>query len=374
VWWYDRHVGRCWIVLLVCAGCNQILGVNDITLGDGGTSGGDGSAATMCITGAGSGALFTPCFATLPTMDVVLGGTIDTDTSNLCSVQHQPGGPDVCVVAGNTLTVRQNFLATGSRPLVLAAVTDLTVMAMLDVSGGGTGKAAGANSGDCLGGAPGGDDAQSPGGGGGGALGAVSASGGAGFAGATAGAGTGLISTPAFVRGGCDGKKGGAKGSTAGGAGGTAGGALYLIAGNSIDVMGAGTIAAPGGGGAGGTGGGGGGGGGASGGLVGLDSPGVFVEGTIYANGGGGGGGAGIGGGASPGQTGTLGNSSGGSPSGGGGMGGNGGVGTSGAGPGSMPASNDCGAGGGGGSIGIVWMNYMTAGISGSISPDETGP
>jgi len=367
-------VGRCWIVLLVCAGCNQILGVNDITLGDGGSSGGDGSGAgSQCITGAGSGALFTPCFATLPTMDVVLGGTIDTGTSNLCSVQHQPGGPDVCVVAGMTVTVKTNLRATGTRPLVLAAVTDLTVMAMLDLTGG-TPGAAGAATGDCIGTAAGGDDAQSPGGGGGGALGASSASGGTGFAGATGGAGTGFITTPTFVRGGCNGAKGGAKGGVAGGAGGGGGGALYLIAGNSIDVMGAGTIAAPGGGGAGGIGGGGGGGGGASGGLVGLDSPGVFVEGTIYANGGGGGGGAGINTNASPGQTGTLGNAAGGSPSGGGGMGGSGGVGTTGAGTGSMPASNDCGAGGGGGSIGIVWMNYATAGISGSISPDETGP
>lgn len=367
-------MGRCWIVLLVCAGCNQILGVNDIKLGDAGTSGGDGSGGgSQCITGAGSGALFTPCFTTLPTMDVILVGTIDTDTSNLCSVQKQNGGPDVCVVAGMTVTVQGNLRATGTRPLVLAAVTDLTVMAMLDLTGG-TPGAAGANTGDCLGTAAGGDDAQSPGGGGGGALGAPSASGGAGFAGATGGAGTGLITTPTFVRGGCDGKKGGAKGGIAGGAGGGGGGALYLIAGNSIDVQGAGTIAAPGGGGAGGVGGGGGGGGGASGGLVGLDSPGVFVEGTIYANGGGGGGGAGINTNGGMGQTGTLGNAAGGSPSGGGGMGGNGGVGTNAPGTGSPPGSNDCGGGGGGGSIGIVWMNYTTAGVSGSIVPDATGP
>lgn len=360
--------------MLVCAGCNQILGVNDIALGDAGTSGGDGSGAgSQCITGVGSGALFTPCFATLPTMDVILVGSIDTGTSNLCSVQKQSGGPDVCVVAGKTVTVQGNLRATGTRPLVLAAVTDLTVSAMIDLTGG-TPGAAGASTGDCLGTAAGGDDGQSPGGGGGGALGAPSASGGMGYAGATGGAGTGLIATPTFVRGGCNGAKGGAKGSVAGGAGGGGGGALYLIAGNSIDVQGGGTIAAPGGGGAGGLSGGAGGGGGASGGLVGLDAPGVFVDGTIYANGGGGGGGAGIGGAGSMGQTGTLGNAAGGPPAGGGGNGGNGGVGTAAAGTGSMPASNDCGGGGGGGSIGIVWMNYSTAGVTGSIVPDATGP
>ena len=365
-------MGR-WIVLLACVGCNQILGVQDITLGDAGTAGGDGSgsSALVCIAGAGgSDTLFTPCFAAAPTGDVVLGGTIDTDSSNLCSVQHQSGGPDVCVVAGNTLTVQQNFRASGSRPLVLAAVTDLTVKAMLDISGGAQTAAAGANSGDCLGTAPGGDDATSPGGGGGGALGAPSASGGAGFAGATGGAGTGLIATPTFVRGGCDGKKGGTKGSAAGGAGGTAGGALYLIAGNSVDVQGSGTIAAPGGGGMGGASGGAGGGGGASGGFVGLDAPDVSVDGTIYANGGGGGGGAGIAGAGGTGQTGTLGNSAGGAATGGGGAGGTGGVGATGATGGKVPGSNDCGGGGGGGSIGIVWMNYTTATVTGTIVPD----
>ena len=367
--------GSCALLLLLAGGCNSILGVKDITLGDAGS--GSGDASVKCI----PGSLFSPCFTTLPTKPVTVVGGVNTDDPTMCAVSSQlGGGPEVCVIGGSTVTV-QNVRATGSRPLVIAAVTDLTVSGMLDIMGGFTTQAAGANTGSCIGPGPGGDSATSPGGGGGGGFGATGEKGGAGSTTAVnpgnAG-GIGTAPTLMFVRGGCDGAKGGDNTATTalGGLGGTAAGAVYLVAGNSIDVTSTGTIAAAGGGGKGGAGTGGGGGGGASGGLVGLDAPTVSVEGTIYANGGGGGGGGGtqVKGGA--GQDGSVNNAGpglAGTPNGGGG--GTGGVGATPASAGNSGACTDqCAGGGGGGSIGIVWMATAQGIITGTIVPDSIGP
>src|SRR5215471_4013779 len=108
-------------MLLFAAGCSSLLGIQDITLGDGGT-GGDGSA-NMCI----AGSLFKPCFVTLPTTTVSLNGPINTDTDSRCVTSKQTGGPDACMIGGKTLNVTGTVRATGSRPLVLVAVMDLTV-------------------------------------------------------------------------------------------------------------------------------------------------------------------------------------------------------------------------------------------------------
>ncbi len=370
-------------MLLFAAGCNSLLGVQDITLGDGGTGGGDGSA-TMCI--AGTGSLIKPCFVTLPTGTVNLTGTINTDSDSRCVVQKQTGGPDVCMIGGNDLNVTAMLRAIGSRPLVLVAVHDLTVSAVLDVSGDATMPAAGANTGNCIGTGPGAASMGSPGGGGGGGFGATGAAGGNGANGAIGGA-AGTTSMPTFVRGGCDGGTGGMNGNLLGGAGGGAGGSVYLVAGNSIEIASGGAVAAGGGGGAAGgaapgSGKGGGGGGGASGGLVGLDAPTVGVDGNVWATGGGGGGGATNTATGVAGATGNASNTAGGQ--GGGGGGGNGGNG----GLNNVPplAANGqpatctpsgsvyCGGGGGGGGVGVVWLNATNAVVTATIAPDTTSP
>src|SRR5205823_4041596 len=109
-----------------------------------------------------------------------IGGAIDTDASTMCKTALQSGGPDVCMISGSNLTVSTPIRATGSRPLVLVAVQDLNVNALIDISGVSGQLAAGANTGACVGTSPGGDSDSSPGGGGGGSLGTPSGGGAAG--------------------------------------------------------------------------------------------------------------------------------------------------------------------------------------------------
>jgi hypothetical protein len=361
-------------MLLAAAGCTQILGVQDITLGDAGMGSGADTAFTACISDP-TITLFKPCFATLPTMDVQLQGTIDTDMCAMGTKQSQGSGkPMLCVIAGKTVTVpTPGVRANGSLPLVIAAVTDITVSAMIDVSGGKSLPAAGAQS--CSPPTAGSDGAGAGGGGGGagGAFGGASAGGGS--AGGMGGSGTGGIGKLMSVRGGCNGSAGGNGNTGSAGAAGSGGGAIYLVAGNSVTINASATLSAAGGGGGGGGIGGGGGGGGASGGLIAIEAPTLGVNGVLYANGGGGGGGGASTAAGSPGNTGTLSTAAGGAGASGiGGNGGNGGVDAAASVVGGGPAGSG-GGGGGGGSTGIIWFNYMFADTSGSsISPAETGP
>lgn len=369
------------MVLLALAGCTQILGVKDITLGDAGSGSGTDAANLACITDP-TITLFHPCFVALPTNDATLQGTIDTDVCAMGTKQSQgPGMPEVCVIAGKTVMVNAPLRANGSRPLVIAAVTDITVSSMIDIAGGASLPAAGANPLQCSGTTPGGAATNGGGGGGGGAFAASSGGGGIGFGtGGTQGNGTGAAAKLMFVRGGCSGGAGGDGGAGTGGTAGTAGGALYLVAGNSVDVSSGATIAAAGGGGGGGgmdsANGGGGGGGGASGGLIAIEAPTLGINGVLYANAGGGGGAGSFSGAGQPGQRGTLSTAAGGAGAGAtAGNGASGGVDTMAAAVGGNGFSNGGGGGGGGGSIGIVWLNYMFADTSGSsISPAESGP
>jgi len=343
------------VASVLAGGCNQILGVQSITLGDGGTVPKDTQKATMCITGS----LITPCFVELPSMDVSLGGVIDTDTDSRCSVQSQDGGPDVCVIGGKDLTVSQPLTPRGMRPLVLVAVDDLEVDATIDIRGNATNAPAGSNTGVCTGTGAG----QGGGGGGGGSFGAASGGGGGG-GGGTGGGGAGARAL-AFVRGGCNGA---AAGSSA--AGGVSGGALYMLGGASVTVSGSGGVLASGAGGAGGTVGANGGGGGGAGGLVGLDAPSVTIDGDVIAEGGGGGG---AGGASQTGTTGAIGDTSGAAGGSGASAGGNGGYGANAATDGATGGAS-AGGGGGGGSVGVIWMNYTEAFVDGTVSPDATEP
>src|SRR5665647_2256105 len=106
--------------------------MSDAPMGDG--SGGEGGAdapidASVIDTPPGSpcfGTLSPVCFATLPVGDVTISGVINTDTDSRCQVRTQVGGPDLCAIAGATVT--------GSRPLVLGASQYLVVLGTLNVS------------------------------------------------------------------------------------------------------------------------------------------------------------------------------------------------------------------------------------------------
>lgn len=360
------------LVFLV-AGCDQILGVNDITLGDGGTQpGGDGGGGgSACIKGAGpSDSLIQPCFATLPTGDITLSSAINTDSDARCSMQHQAmSGPDVCVISAATITVNGTVRATGLHPLVIAATQAITVNGTLDVRGlTGQGAPAGADQSPCL---PTGDgiyNTTNPGGGGGAGFGGAGAQGGGGNLGGNGGP---KDAQPVYVRGGCSGGTGASQTQPPTGVAGQGGGGVYLIADVSIEVSTGAVIEASGGGGGGSVYGGG---GGASGGMIGIDSPCVEVDGDVIANGGGGGAGGSNGVVGNPGSTGTLTTAAGGSGNGIAGDGGAGGIGATGPMAGTQIMNCQvapCGSGGGGGGVGVVWMNYIGALVTGNVVPDS---
>jgi len=323
----------------------------------------------------------------LPTVGpaMLMLGSFNTSGGNPCiSAQAWVNmtQPDACFVVARNVTI-QDATITGSRPLVVVATDTLTIKGKLDVashnaSGVLTSGPGAINppAGGCAGTAPQTDS----GGGGGGAGGTFTTKGGNGGTG-NAGAANGGIAAnsmtmPMLLRAGCSGQTGGAGGT--GGSGGGGGGAVYLLAGNVIDLSTA-QINASGAGGAIGVNRGGGGGGGAGGMVVVfVDSPmgtiTTAVTTRIVANGGGGG--TGYGHGDDPDVTmatvPAMGASAGGScPTNGGG---NGGVtmmtGTVG-GPGCSTGGGTMGGGGGGG-VGYIQSNQPIG--LGTYSPGVTLP
>jgi hypothetical protein len=294
---------------------NQTPGDDDSGSGrvDASGGGGDDDAgkpppdAQQCF---GVGLLANLCLDAAPTGDRTFAAmSFDTGGSGCTKVIAQTGDPELCVVAGKTITVTGAFVATGSRALVMIAADTLIVQAggSIDASSrtsNGPRKGAAANTGTCSSLNRGGSDSGGGGGGAGGSFGTVGGNGGSGDGndngspknGASPGAAVGMAqATPTILRGGCPGSAGGdgsANVNNAGGPAGDGGGAVYLIAVNTITV--AGDVFASGGGGgarAGGTGQEEGGGGGGAGGMIGLDARTINVTGHVVANGGGGGGG-----------------------------------------------------------------------------------
>lgn len=361
-----RHLGLA--VALASAGCNSLLGIEDLTLSD--ASPPDGA---LCY-----GTLITRCYEAPPTGALALSSTIDTATDVRCDVLAQPDGTEVCLVAGATIVIdAAGFTAAGARPLVLLAAETITVTGTLDVASRGATFGAGANPPAC-GTEGGGATGRHGGGGAGGSFGTRGGSGGVGGGGPGEGGNPGVASAPVeavTVRGGCPGSAGGAGAVAMPGAGGAGGGAVYLIAGTSITVDGA--IQASGSG-AGATpvnSGSSGGGGGGAGGLVALEAPTIDVLGSVVANGGGGGEGGGETLGGAPGDNGSVFNdaANGGAGTSEGGDGGSGSVADMSPAPGSpgtQGTGQHGGGGGGGGGAGVVWTKGTLTGIS--ISPPAT--
>ena len=236
------------------------------------------------------------CLDVAPTAAVALPATLDTDKSGLC-LKDQPASwtaalqPDACFVVGDTMTMA-SLAATGSRPLVIVARSQINVMALLDVASHRSNLIVGAGSGptDCkpFGRSPG--NGQPNGGGGGGAGGSFM------FRGADGGSGDALnhqggqaadadIGPPTRLRGGCPGQPGNGGAPTDGGAG---GGAVYLVSGGTISISGKIDASGAGGGGGDATDGGGGGG---SGGTIVLYASSITTSSAtvLIVNGGGGG-------------------------------------------------------------------------------------
>ncbi len=320
--------------------------------------------------------LVRPCFApsNLPTGAVSLPAAIDTTNDPLCSttVINTAG---VCVIAADTITVSATSLVTGTRPLVLVAVTTMQLDATIDVGSdrGAATRGAASNDAGCDGGTAATNTGGQGGGGGGGSFGTKGGDGG-GIA-ATKGL-AGAAQVPAALRGGCpgqDGKEGGGAAGTRG-VGGASGGAVYLIAETSITVAAGGGVNANGAGGSTGltnflsAGGGGGG----SGGMIVFDSPTITNAGIVAANGGGGAEGTGVNQAGLQGKdpVGIAGGGGSGNISTSGGDGAAGASGTTTGGNGATGTGAVVSGGGGGGGVGVI--RVFRGAIAGQISPPAT--
>jgi hypothetical protein len=314
------------------------------------------------------------CLAAQPTTPLPISSpmTIDTTSSPMCAVTVS-GGSGYCVLAATTITIEATLRATGTRPLVLVAADSISAPMSIDVSShrqptesiGAGGDLAGCNAGT--------PPSTGTGTSGGGAGGSFIGAGGNGGLGAGAGGGNGGVHGTApgigtVLRGGCPGQDG--AGSSRG-AGGHGGGAVFLIAGNIINV--GGTINAGGEGGAPGVSNASGGGGGGAGGLIGFDAPTIMVTGVLIANGGGGAEGAGNTTSGNPGGDAVSTNAA---PGGSNGTatGGDGGSGSAGAagGPGAngLDGNSSGGGGGGGGAAGLI--KGPPASLGNNVSPAAT--
>ena len=320
------------------------------------------------------------CLDALPTAPVTLPASLDTTSAAECA-QAQPtwpnagAAPQVCVVAGVTVSAPTAVNVTGTRPLVIVSLAAIDVGAAIDAASHVNAKTGPDSDEACNTDGTGPESAS--GGGGGGAGGSFVGKGGAGGTGDSSSQNGGTAATPltapiAILRGGCKGQDGGQGTGNAGQAG-IGGGAVYLAARTAIAFAAAGGINASGSGATGSAAGAGGGGGG-SGGMIVLDAPNITLaaESFLMANGGGGA----AGGGAAKGGDGldpttvdvTLGGV--------GGTGGGGGVGGAGAslspdGQGGQGAGSGKGGGGGGGGSGLIYSRALTGG---HVSPDVTAP
>ncbi len=288
-----RYLGLALGSALALTGCNAILGIDDLSLRDGGTITDGTEGGQHCY-----GSFVRACFPVSPTMPVVLMDTIDTGTDTRCSVVTQNGGPEVCAIAGTVITMGGDTLVTGPRPLMLISLGQIAVSKKLDASSNSAANRVGpgANSSLCDPAVNG--NVGNLGGGSGGAGGSFLTIGGGGGAGNGAGAGAATTANPPqqtmILRGGCAGGQGGSNvvGGGLGGAGGNGGGAIYLV-GQSIAITD--KLRASGGGGHHSLPNNSGGGAGGSGGMVVLEAPVISVMATggeIVAHGAGGGEGA----------------------------------------------------------------------------------
>src|ERR1043166_2901360 len=82
-------------------------------------------------------ALVKVCLDKAPTQPVTFSGMTALDTGRASSCTQtvpQTNGPELCVVAGTTVTVSGTLTVQGSRPLVLIGATAVSVPGTLDLS------------------------------------------------------------------------------------------------------------------------------------------------------------------------------------------------------------------------------------------------
>jgi hypothetical protein len=352
------------VICLALAGCRSLLGIEDPTVGDGGSPHGDtGIDARSCF---GVAPRFEICLSSVPTNDRKLVGTINTDQG--CD---EVVAGNLCVVSAGTIGVAAEVQVTGSRGLVIVAATTLMVTHGIDAAGHGAIAGPGVSSDATL--CPPGMAAvagiSGGGGGAGGSFTTAGGNGGGGNAGLDPGASPGAVAFAGGLRAGCTGSQGAAGNGAVADPGGGGGGLIYLLAGTSMQL--ATTINASGGGGGRGNASKSGGSGGGSGGMIVLWSPTITGSVSLIANGGGGGGGADNG---APGMRGGEATGLGAAPGGAGGSQqvGRGGPGSSDSDPGGDGTTDQTGAGGGGGGGGGGMIRLL--GERGSLLVQSSPP
>jgi hypothetical protein len=366
-------------LLFALGGCDAVFGLDTPKLRDAGAGGDSGSGSADCSTKVGAYGnngnagwfQYCPVPGVKTFSDIT---TINTDAPATCA-DHETFA---CLIESGTITLNGVVTVTGSRPLILAASTEIDINGVLDVSSSATGNGPAADPQVCSQTGTGATGASGIGGGGG-AGGSWRSMGGDGGRGGTGGlgvvGGTAAMPSdqPTMLRGGCAGASGGdATGGSTGGQGGPGGGAVYLMspqivldAASQVEAVGMFGTGGKSGGGATGSGGGAGGG---TGGLIVFDTATLKLPSTggfVFANGGGGGAGG------DPSSNGMDGmRSSGASTAGmgglagisGGGIGGTGALGTASAGIGGNGATSaHAGGGGGGGGQGFILLFTMNA-------------
>ena len=347
------------VSVLVVAACS-FPRPDDSGVADG-PPGGDGPAS--CVSG-----LIDLCRQAAPTQALTVAAVqkINTDTDSRCRTVAQNGGPDLCLLYFTRveIPVGAELIAHGTRPLALAATSQIWIDGTLDVAStrvrsGAMEFGAGSQATCPFGSAPE-DDGGGGGGGAGGSFATVGGDGGTGdlddgggTPGDAPGGTAGAVVSFTALRGGCPGQRGQTNGIPTTGNGGRGGGAVYVAA---PTILITGKVLAHG---AGGTGGGaddqgGAGGGGGSGGAIVIQSSSsvsIFVPSLLLATGGGGGqGGNNLGFGESGAEPTNTNAAPGGDQVNNGGNGGSGAT----LGAGELGASSNDGAGGGGGGTGFV--------------------
>jgi hypothetical protein len=184
----------------------------------------------------------TICLASAPTSPLTISTAtkIDTTSSSMC-VATTSGGANYCVVAATNITITAKLRGVGSKPLVLLASDSISISTstgLVDVGNhrGDADLGAGADpTTPCTGGTPPGQR----GGGAGGSFAGKGGNGGRGNGGGQGGQAANGTTAVTELRGGCPGQAGD---GGAAGAGGRGGGAVYLLAGNRLEIT---TGAAP---------------------------------------------------------------------------------------------------------------------------------
>ena len=363
------------VALVLSAGCRAVFGLEEPlrAIGDAGSDAAP-DANELCF---GTGPVV--CVTALPTGPFDAAGNFDTDTNSKCVAPPQPGGPEICLLAGTTVRLG-DLVIVGKRPVVFVATDEIRVMGIVDVSSNSAMSVVGSGANECT--SASGTNVNNQGSGGaGGSFGSKGGNGGANGNGEP-GAVAASVGPVAVLRGGCSGGTGGQGDSPGGGgSGGSSGGAVALVSRVSILIDEASAVFASG------AGGGranpldsqnkGAGGGGGSGGMIVLEAPAIMMAGVVAANGGGGGGGGDCCSGF-PGADGTTAQytmaAPGGLNEGGthGGVGGAGAAGTNGAANGLAPGSGgngNGGGGGGGGGHGVAIVRGQLTGTQFSPTP-----